>query len=58
MLINQIFVSSCENCIDPDQLASKKPADQDPHCFLLGLYMTITGKLQDSYVEKVDECST
>ena len=26
-------VNSIENSVDPDQLASKKPADQDPHCF-------------------------
>ena len=26
-----------ENSVDPDQLASLKPADQDPHCFLLCL---------------------
>ena len=24
-----------ENSVDPDQLASEKPADQDLHCFLL-----------------------
>ena len=25
---------SCfKNNVDPDQLASEKPADQDPHCF-------------------------
>ena len=24
-----------KNCVDPDQLASEKQADQDPHCFLL-----------------------
>ena len=29
---------SCfENSVDPDQLASKKPADQDPYCFPLSL---------------------
>ena len=26
-------INSIENSVDPDQLASKKPADQDPHCF-------------------------
>ena len=26
-----------ENSVDPDQLASKKPADLDLHCFLLYL---------------------
>ena len=25
--------SSLENSVDPDQLASEKPADQDPRCF-------------------------
>ena len=28
-------VSYFEYSLDPDQLASEKPADQDPHCFLL-----------------------
>ena len=26
-------ISCLEKCVDPDQLASEKPADQDPHCF-------------------------
>ena len=26
-------ISNFENSVDPDQLASEKPADQDPHCF-------------------------
>ena len=26
---------SFENCVNPDQLASEKPADQDQHCFPL-----------------------
>ena len=33
-----------ENSVDPDQLASEKPADQDPHCFPLCLL--IIGILQ------------
>ena len=34
MLIPDItFVYYFENSVDPDQLASQKPADQDPHCF-------------------------
>ena len=28
-----VFSSRVENSVDPDQLASKKPADQDPHVF-------------------------
>ena len=31
----QKFIPSFENSVDPDQLASKKPADQDPHCFYI-----------------------
>ena len=31
--------SDFENSVDPDQLASKKPADQDQHCFQLCLYI-------------------
>ena len=26
-------INSIVNSADPDQLASEKPADQDPHCF-------------------------
>ena len=26
-------ISCFENCVDPDQLASEKPADRDQHCF-------------------------
>ena len=26
-------LNSFVNSVDPDQLTSKKPADQDPHCF-------------------------
>ena len=29
--------SCCENSVDPDQLASEKPADQELHCFPLAL---------------------
>ena len=28
-------ISCFENSVDPDQLASEKPADQDQHCFKL-----------------------
>ena len=28
-----------DNSVDPDQLASQKPADHDPHCFPLCLLM-------------------
>ena len=36
-----------ENIVDTDQLASKKPADQDLHCFHPILeYMQITDVLQ------------
>ena len=31
MLNTDIF--SFKNSVDPDQQASEKPADQDPHCF-------------------------
>ena len=33
----QLNISCFENSVDPDQLASQKPADQDPHCFPLCL---------------------
>ena len=28
-----VFTSRMENSVDPDQLASQKPADLDLHCF-------------------------
>ena len=31
-----VLTSKAENSADPDQLASIKPADQDPHCFQTG----------------------
>ena len=34
MIQLHIFTSSEENSVNPDQLASEKPADLDPHCFL------------------------
>ena len=36
-MLNPDF-NSTENTVDLDQLASKKPAYQDPHCFPLNLY--------------------
>ena len=27
------YISQFENSVDPDQLASVKPADQEPRCF-------------------------
>ena len=35
-MLNQ-DISHFENIVDPDQLASEKPADQDPHCFQICL---------------------
>ena len=32
-VISIFSTRSVENCVDPDQLASQKPADQDLHCF-------------------------
>ena len=34
----QVFTSKVENRVDPDELASEKPADQYLHCFLKGIY--------------------
>ena len=34
-----------KNTVDPDQLASEKPAYQDPHCFPLSLYSKTCVKL-------------
>ena len=30
--------------MDPDQLASVKPADQEPHCFQNGIYSGSAGE--------------
>ena len=33
-----MVISIVENSVDPDQLASQKPVDQDKHCFQKGIY--------------------
>ena len=35
------FTDRIENSVDPDQLASQKPADQEPRCFSLVLKMHV-----------------
>ena len=30
---HNVFTTRVENSVDPDQLASEKPADLDLHCF-------------------------
>ena len=32
-------ISGFKKSVDPDQLASEKPADQGPHCFLFILFV-------------------
>ena len=32
------IISTVENSVDPDQLASEKPADLDVPCFQTGIY--------------------
>ena len=45
MLIQDL--SPYEISVDPDQLASEKPADQDSHCFHpVCKYILVTGTLQ------------
>ena len=34
-----MYLQVVENSVDPDQLASEKPADQDLHCFQNRLYL-------------------
>ena len=36
----QLFTSRAENSVDPDQLASQKPADLDLHCFKNVVYLS------------------
>ena len=33
IIIKHFHISRVENSVDPDQLASQKPADLDLHCF-------------------------
>ena len=40
-LMLNLDTSCFEKRVDPDQLASKKPADQDQHCFILCLFVLI-----------------
>ena len=37
------FTSKFENSVDPNQLASQKPADLDLHCFQNRVYMMMEG---------------
>ena len=37
--LSRVKQSRMENSMDPDQLASEKPADQDLHCFQTRIYM-------------------
>ena len=53
-MLNQ-NISSCENSVDSDQLASEKPADQNLHYFPLNTYMLmynwlrgLSGRVLDS----------
>ena len=34
-------ISVFENNVDPDQLASEKPADQDPHCIYSACFVCL-----------------
>ena len=49
-----------ENSVDPDQLASEKPADQDPHSFFCCAckYIPITELLQVNLIKIKEEFST
>ena len=37
LVLPNLDLSIFENSVEPDQLASEKPADQDPHCLPLCL---------------------
>ena len=41
----QIFTKRKVNSVDPDQLASVKPADLKPHCFENKLHRVLNGKV-------------
>ena len=56
----KLDISRFDNIVEPDQLASKKPANQDPHCFLLCKFhkkvLTITMlKLDISYFDNNED---
>ena len=40
--------------VDPDQLVSQKPADQDPHCFLHSLYTLANNCIYINWVQIED----
>ena len=50
-------ISHFEKHVDPDQLASKKPADQDPHCFPLysSIHARTSGILKVNWMKFVEE---
>ena len=51
--------SRFENSVDPDQLGSEKPADQDPHWFQLCLEIHGDNWNLSSKLDKIgEECST
>ena len=37
-VISILSTSRVENCVDPDQQASEKPADLDLHCFKIRMH--------------------
>ena len=49
-------ISCSENSVDPDQLASRKPADQDLHCFLICKSMLIKGIKHSDRKKIREEC--
>ena len=46
----QVFTSRMENNVDPDQLASEKPADLDLQCFQNGLYPGEAGIIRNQFI--------
>ena len=48
-MLNSLNPVQVENSVDPDQLASEKPADQDLHCFPTKS-MLINGILQVDWI--------
>ena len=57
MLNMDIF--SFKNSVDPDQLASEKPADLDLHCFpSVCKYILITGILQFILIKIGERCGS
>ena len=58
LTVLNLGIPCLENSVDKDQLASQKPADHDPHCFIcLLVNNTRTSTLHVKCIQIWEECS-